>query len=66
MPTYVKLLGSLVMLAISGLAALYEHSKGLQCLWRVPGVLDLGFPRCESGEVRSPAGRLHDSVSSLI
>ena len=30
MPTYVKLLGSLVMLAISGLAALYEHSKGLQ------------------------------------
>jgi hypothetical protein len=26
MPTYVKLLGSLVMLAISGLAALYEHS----------------------------------------
>jgi hypothetical protein len=39
MPTYVKLLGSLVMLAISGLAALYEHSKGLQ--W--PTLITIAF-----------------------
>ena len=39
MPTYVKLLASLVMLAISGLAALYEHSKGLQ--W--PTLITIAF-----------------------